>query len=178
MFFLWADLKLFSKRSPSGAMNTASPTLARHTEQRIPLHLRDGSYIVNSALVHARIQAITQKYKITNIDDDVLEFMQLALQERLRTITEQLVEISHKRMDIKSDTFECIKVSEHEKKGEAENIRQRPKYTRTEQSDGNPSAQARKITYQDALVFLERDEAQLNPVFTYKCSLGSQVFGS
>lgn len=218
----------------------------------------DGSVVINSNIVRNRVQAITQKFKIANVDEEVLEFLNLALLERLRNVTEQLVSISQKRMDEKSDVFECVTTSdpkialrnilqkeqdlakkrEEETKQRLEAMRKsgkddkaikdklsivdqqredektnmtafhaiggastrRPKYNRRKVSDANqtPSPgtpigmsvstgsnenlttstqlqQVRRITYKDALVFLERDEGQLTPNFTYKCFLGKDL---
>ena len=163
------------------------------------------SALVNVGFVRSRMYEIAQAYKIANVDDEVLELMELALHERLLTVTEQLVAISHKRMDEKSDVFECFSTSEpaatlqdSQRKENEEQLSENPiadpnlmsdntnislpKYRRVGSTNHDesladnscPPNQRRRITYSDALVFLERDERPPNPVFSYRCMANPQ----
>jgi len=239
-----------AKRVSTGVgVNIASPTLPLEipsSRQNTSVSVRDTSGLVNSAMMRKRMQEIAGKLPLV-IDDEVFDFMKLALQERLRTVTEQLVEISHKRMEITSNVFDCIAThdpkqslrdiaqeeKEHaklreeieRKRLEASNKKDKvvkEKLSRADQKKEDESTnitalnaigntkgkrgrrrttfnkgkkesvaqvvsevaspnyspastgvqEVKRITYKDALVFLERDECQSDPVFIYKAMLG------
>ena len=59
----------------------------------------EGMALVNQAAMRHRIENIGRRFPINRVDDKVYEYMTLALQERLRSVVEELVVISRKRTD-------------------------------------------------------------------------------
>jgi len=55
--------------------------------------------LVNSALLRNRIEAITRQFRMAPADEVFLEFVNLALRERLKNAAEELVTISKKRVE-------------------------------------------------------------------------------
>ena len=75
--------------------------------------------LINQFSLRQRIEAVVKNYKISNIDEEVFNYISLALHERLRTVAEELIVISNKRLDnyknqfnynITSDTKSALRV--------------------------------------------------------------------
>jgi len=55
--------------------------------------------LVNPHLIRQRVDMIASRFKLKKVDEKLYEYVTLALQERLRSVTEELVIISRKRTD-------------------------------------------------------------------------------
>lgn len=85
----------------------------RPTKQETPsTGTREDIALVNESLLKNRIENITNRFRIS-IDDQLLEFINLALQERLRNVAEELVSISKKRtLDVSDSCFSFAMTSD------------------------------------------------------------------
>jgi hypothetical protein len=71
--------------------------------------------LVNQAVFRAKIAAAMKEKGVKNVNDDVYDYMAIALIERMRHITEELIKISHQRVDHRREMFKWKAINDPKK---------------------------------------------------------------